>query len=172
MNHFSCTQKSQYGSHFVHTMRQRSLLCDIIGAWISNQEQRHVSKSALKAANGSRTTLIDCNYKTRLKTQKRPKKIKMKKRNGGLALPRNPSQLSNTNQYSSGILVYVCCIQFPWHQFNQKKTKELEQQQVIPIWQLSKFVSPMPKKGTYASMSPLSTRINEIISPRKELTLE
>lgn len=123
MNHFSCTQKSQYGSHFVHTMRQRSLLCDIIGAWISNQEQRHVSKSALKAANGSRTTLIDCNYKTRLKTQKRPKKIKMKKRNGGLALPRNPSQLSNTNQYSSGILVYVCCIQFPWHQFNQKKNK-------------------------------------------------
>jgi hypothetical protein len=110
MNHFSCTQKSQYGSHFVHTMRQRSLLCDIIGAWISNQEQRHVSKSALKAANGSRTTLIDCNYKTRLKTQKRPKKTKMKKRNGGLALPRNPSQLSNTNQYSSGILVYVCCI--------------------------------------------------------------
>lgn len=79
MNHFSITQKSQYGSHFVHTMRQRSLLCDIIGAWISNQEERHVSKSALKAANGSSTTLIDCNYKTRLKLKRDPKSLKSRK---------------------------------------------------------------------------------------------
>jgi hypothetical protein len=60
-------------------MRQRSLLCDIIGAWISNQEERHVSKSALKAANGSSTTLIDCNYKTRLKLKRDPKSLKSRK---------------------------------------------------------------------------------------------
>jgi hypothetical protein len=75
MNHFHAHKRANM-DHILCTQCDReALLCDIIGAWISNQEERHMSKSALKAANGSRT-LIECNYKTRLKLKRDPKSLK------------------------------------------------------------------------------------------------
>jgi hypothetical protein len=43
---------------------------------IQSGRETRVSKEALKAANGSRTTLIVCNYKTRLKLKRDPKSLK------------------------------------------------------------------------------------------------
>jgi hypothetical protein len=108
MNHFSCTQKN----HILSTQWDSEAYYVIkLGHGYPIRKRDTWVSQPWKLANGSRTALIDCNYKTRLKLKRDPKlKLKMKKRNGGLALPRNPCQLSNTNQYSSGILVYVCCI--------------------------------------------------------------
>jgi len=68
----------------------------------------------------------------------------MKKGNGGLALPRNRCQLSNTNQYSSGILVYM----FVAYSFQVSLTKKKEKRTRTAIGNTHMAIKQICKSNT------------------------